>query len=183
MCAPAISAVAGIGMSVLQAGASASAANADYAAKVAQWQQNIINSEAAGRDEEKQIIGQQLVQQAKDVQAKHISFIQEAQKKSTVAVNAADAGVSGISVDNLIADIAGKSELNRSYDDENYRNIVADTQMKLTASYDTEKARINSVSAPIPPNPIASVAPVFGAGIKAFGALTQGDIGLSMGDA
>jgi hypothetical protein len=182
MCAPAapiISAVAGIGVAALQAGASYSASEADYQAKAAAWRQNVINAESAARDEQVQIIGQQLIQQNKIAQQKHVSFLEQAQKEATVAVSAAEGGVSGISVDNVMQDIATKSQLNRTYADQNYSYIVADTVNKLKSSDDQEISRINSVERPVEPSPLAAIAGVAGAGVKAFGTLSNSG---SMGD-
>lgn len=181
MCAPAVAAVAGIGVSVLQAGASYSAQQSDYAAKTAAWEQNVVNSETAARDEQVQIIGNQLVQQNKIGQQQHISYVTEAQKQASAASSAASSGVSGISVDNILSDIANKSEVNRSYADQNYQYIVADTKMKLKSSDDQEQSRINSMPVPQAPSPLSAFAGIAAAGVKGYSALTTGSGGSGSG--
>lgn len=179
MCAPGVAAIAGIGMGVLQAGASASAADADYQAKAAAWEQNVVNSEAAGRDEQKQIIGNQLAEQAKLDQQLHGSLITQAQRQGAVGAMAASANVAGVSVDNIMQDIANKSEQNRSDADMNYKFVVADTQNKLRASDDQMQSRIDSVQRPVSPSPLAAIAGIGGAAIKGVSTLTsnQGSFG------
>lgn len=180
MCAPAAVAIAGLGVGMLQAGASSAASNADYAAKSAAWSQNVVNSEAAARDEEKQIIGNQLAEQAKTNQQLQISELTQAEKQGQEGARAAGGNVSGVSVDNILQDIAGKSEVNRTYADMNYKFIVAGTQQQLTASDDQEQSRINSMPLPQSPSPLAPLIGIAGAGVKAFGALNTG--GGSLGD-
>lgn len=172
MCAPGISAIAGIGMGILQAGASAGAADADYAAKSAAWTQNVVNSEAAARDEQKQIIGNQLAEQKKLGQQLHGSFITQAQKQGTVAAMASSANVAGVSVENILQDIAGKSEENRTNAAENYKMVVADTQMKLRSSDDQLMSRINSVQRPVSPSPLAAIAGIGSSVVKGIGSFT-----------
>lgn len=177
MCAPAALAIAGIGMAGIQAGVAFQAKQADYNAKAAAWEQNVVNSEAGARDAYRQIIQQQLVEAGKDVQQRHVSFVTQAQKQSSAAVSAVEGGVSGISVDNILQDIAGKSAQNRTTADFNYRAVVADTTNKLSSETDQEMSHINSVPRPISPDPISIPLAMGGAAIGAF----RGG-GLSMGD-
>lgn len=180
MCAPALSAVMGLAVGVMQAGASYSAQQADYRAKSEAWRQNVTNSEAAARDEQRQILTQQMQEQDKTVQKDHISFLEQAQKSSRVEVSAAQGGVSGLSVDNLLADIAGKSELNRTYADRNYAFVAADITEKLHASDTRLQSRINSVQRPVEPSPLTPIIGIAGAGVNAFKSLSAS--GGSLGD-
>jgi hypothetical protein len=185
MCAPGISAIAGIGMGILQASASYGASQADYQAKMQAWRQNLTNSEAAARDEQRQILTHQMQEQDKTVQTDHISFLQQAQKQSSVEVSAAQGGVSGLSVDNLLSDIAVKSALNRTYADENYKFVAADIQEKLHASDTRLQSRINSVQAPVEPSPLSFIAGVGSSVVGGIKALSSGggSIAGSFGDA
>lgn len=180
MCAPALSAVAGIAMGGLQAVASFGAAQADYNAKAEQWRQNVVNSEAAARDDQRQLINRQLQEQAKTTQENHISYLKQAEKQSSVEVSAAQGNVSGISVDNLLADIAGKSELNRTYADQNYKYIAADIQERLWANNTTLASRINSVTRPTSPSALSLIAGIGGSAVKGFSSLSTS--GGSLGD-
>lgn len=174
MCAPGVAAIAGIGMGIMQAGASAGATNADYAAKSAAWQQNIINAESADRDRQRQIIGNQLSEQGKYDQQIHQSLVTQFEKSGRVAAAASSGNVAGISVDNILQDISRKSLDNRTNADLNYKYVVADTQNKLTASVDQDQSQINSVARPQSPNGLAEVAGIGGSLVKGFGALSGG---------
>lgn len=167
MCDPGSIALASLAIGAATSATSASAANADYAAKSASWQQNVVNSEAAGRDEQKQIIGNQLADQAKTDQQLQVSQLSQAEKSAQYGVQAAEGGVSGVSVDNVLNDIAGKSEVNRTYADENYKFVVADTQEHLTSSTDQTQSRINQDTIPQSPSPLTPILGIAGAGLKA----------------
>jgi hypothetical protein len=151
MCAPALAMILSIGVAAAGAQANYAAKMADYNAKSAAWRQNVVNSEAAARDEQSQIIRRQLEEQAKTTQKKHVSFVEEAQKVAKAEVSAAAGGVSGVSVDAIVSDIAGKSQMNRTYADTNYKFIVADTQQQLKATDTRLMSRINSVERPLSP--------------------------------
>jgi hypothetical protein len=157
----------------MSASASNSAKKADYAAKSAAWKQNVVNSMAAGRDEQRQIMNQQMQEQSKTTQKKHVSFLEEAQKVATAEVQAASANVAGLSVDNILADLSGKAALNRTYADENYRYIVADTTEKLKGTDTRIMARINSMERPVSPADTSGIE-IMGAGVKAFAGLSGG---------
>jgi hypothetical protein len=178
MCMPLLG-VLGAVMSVAVGAASAQAEHdakmADYQQRSLIWQQNVINAEAAARDDHRQIITKQLQEQEKVAQKVHVSYVEQAQKQATAEVQASASGVSGISLDNILDDIGQKSMLNRTYEATNYKFIVQDTQEQLYAS--TQKAidRINSVPRPQEPADTR--------GIQVLGALAGavGSIGKGMG--
>lgn len=167
MCAPALGAVVGI----VGAVASFQAQQADYRAKKAAWEQNVVNAEASARDEHRQITNRFLQEQEKTTQKKHVSFIEEAQKAAAAENNAASAGVSGNSVNNIMGDIIGKSALNRTYADKNYQFVAADLQEQLKATDTRLKGRIESMPVPQAPSPLGLIAGIAGAGVKAVGGL------------
>lgn len=178
MCAPMLGMVMGIGQAVLSvasASAQHSAAMADYNAKAAVWRQNVVNSQAAARDEQRQIITRQLQEQEKTSQKIHVSFLEEAQKRSTAEVSAASAGVTGISVDNILNDITAKSALNRSYAERNYKYVAQDITEQLQGTYTKMMSRINSVERPVEPSSAPVAIAAAGAGLKLFG--TMGGMG------
>ena len=181
MCVGIIGAVLGAGISLMQAGAAQQAKQQEYAAASQRWQQNIINTEAAARDEHRQIITRQMQEQEKTAQKLHISFIEQAQKGAEAEVRGAEAGVSGISLDNVLDDIESKSLLNRTYADINYKYIVADTEEQLKATDTRAMNRINSIPRPVEPaNTFAldAMSGVFGAVGKVAG---SGGINVGMG--
>lgn len=171
MCDPVTGTAVALGMGTAVVGAAQSvvsynASVADYYGKSAAWSQNVVNAEAAGRDEQTSLLTQQLQEQDKFVQKEQLSGIEEAQKSSSAEVSAVGAGVSGVSVDNVLNDIAGKSELNRTYMDTNYRYVVADTSAKLNATNDELASRIASVQRPTAPDQTSELLGIAGAGIK-----------------
>jgi hypothetical protein len=167
MCAPALGAVVGIVGAIAQFQAQSD----DYNAKKAAWEQNVVNAEASARDEHRQITNRFLQEQEKTTQKKHVSFIEEAQKGATAQNNAASAGVSGASVDNIVRDIAGKSALNRTYADKNYQFVAADLSEQMKATDTRLKGRIESMPVPQAPSPLGLIAGIAGAGVKAVGGL------------
>lgn len=167
MCAPiaALGAVVGIMGSV----ASFAAKQQDYEAKAAAWRQNVVNAQAAARDDQQQLLVRNLQEQDKTTQDKHVSYIEGAQKAAMAEASAAAGGVSGMSVDNLITDIEGKSALNRTYADMNYKMKAQQIQTQLTGTVTTMQSRIDSMHRPVAPNPLEMVVGIAGSGVKMFG--------------
>lgn len=169
MCAPvaALGAVVGIMSSV----ASFSAKQQDYEAKAAAWRQNVVNAQAAARNDQQQLLTRQLQEGAKTVQDKHISYVEGAQKAAMAEAAGAKGGVTGLSVDNLVSDIQGKSLLNRTYADENYQMKAAQIQAQLDGTVTTMQSRIDSMPRPVSPSPLELVAGIAGAGVKLAGGM------------
>lgn len=171
MCGPAMGLIIGLaqmGVSMAASDAAYQARMDDYQAKSAVWRQNVVNSEAAARDEHQAILNRQMQEQAKTTQKKHLSYIEEAQKSAEAEVSASAGGVSGLSVDNIVSDIRNKSLQNRTYADTNYKFIVADTQAQLKATEARLMSRINSVERPVSPADTRGL-DFLGAGLGAFG--------------
>jgi hypothetical protein len=169
MCHPAVAvglAIGQVAVAGMQAQVTHKAKQIEYASKSAAWQQNVVNAEAASRDEQRQIITRQLQEQSKFVQKRHLSYMEEAQKSATAEVSAAAGGVGGISVDNLIGDIISKSSMNRGYMEENYKWVVADTTEQLHATDTRMKSRIASVERPTQPADTRGIE-ILGAAISA----------------
>lgn len=143
----------------------------DYEAKAAAWRQNVVNAQAAARNDQQQLLQRDLQEQSKTVQSKHVSYIEGAQKAALAETSAAAGGVSGLSVDNLITDIQGRSALNRSYADENYRMKASQLQAQMDGTVVTMQSRIDSMPRPIAPSPLELVAGIAGAGVKLAGGM------------
>lgn len=169
MCAPvaALGAVVGIMGSV----ASFAAKQQDYDAKAAAWRQNVVNAQAAARDDQTQLLQRNLQEQDKNIQDKHISYIEGAKKAAMAQASAAAGGVTGISVDNIVADIQGKSALNRTYADMNYKYKAAQIQTQLTGTVTTMQSRIDSMPRPISPSPLEMIVGIAGSGVKLAGGM------------
>lgn len=170
MCAPMLGAVVGIVGAVAQF----QAQQADYQAKKAVWEQNVVNAEASARDEHRQLTNRFLQEQEKTTQHKHVAMLEGAKKAATAENNAASAGVSGISVDNILADINGKTLLNMTYADRNYQFVAADLTEQLKATDTKMKGRIESIPVPQEPSPLGLIAGIAGAGVKGLGGMGLG---------
>jgi hypothetical protein len=165
-----------MGVGIMQAAAQNSAAQADYAAKAAIWKQNVLNSEAAARTEQVQILNNNLEEQAKTTQKKHIYDLEGAQKAALAAAQAGSAGVGGHSVDAIVGDIEGKALLNETYADENYMFTAANLQQKLKATDTTLMSRINSVERPVSPANTVGLTAL--GGVAKFAGANFGNLGM-----
>lgn len=148
--------VAGVASSLAQG----QAAQADYAARSEQWRQNVVNSWAAARDEQKQLLQRELQEQEVNAQKQHLSLVEEAEKKATAQVSAASAGVSGLSVSNLVADIGRKAATNRNIAQRNWEMTAQQLRDEQEATITRAENRINSVSRPTSPSGLATAAGV-----------------------
>lgn len=164
MCLPVLGAVVGIASAVV----GFAAKQQQYDKDVKQYNQNVQNSLAAGRDDQKQIAARQLQEQQAYHQKDHVANVEAAQKSSEVSVAAASAGVGGLSVGNLLGDIASKTALNRGTLETNYMNTAAQLQAQNDAGTSKTQSRINSMPVPTAPNPASLFVDVAGAGVKAF---------------
>lgn len=167
MCAPALGAVVGI----MGAVAGFAAKQQDYEAKAAAWRQNVVNAQAAARDEQRQLVTRSLQESDKLAQTRKVYAMEGAQKAALAEVAAAKGGVSGISVDNLIADLTGKALLNRTYADTNYRYKAAQLTEELKGTSTKMQMRIDSMPKPVAPNPLELVVGIAGAGVKMVGGM------------
>lgn len=153
---------------ILGAVASYSAKKQDYEAKAAAWRQNVVNAQSAARNDQGQLLERNLQERDKTVQDKHVSYIEGAQKMALGEAAGAAGGVSGISVDNLVNDIAGKAAENRTYADMNYQYKAQSLQAQLNGTVITEQSRIDSMPKPIGPSPLELIAGIGGAVTKGF---------------
>lgn len=169
MCAPAALGLLSFASGALQAVVGFQAAEADYSAKAAAWKQNYVNSIAADQNDEHQITLRQLQEGDALTQKQQLSQVDQATRQAEVSVQAAGAGVSGQSVDYLVADVARKDATNRATDTANWQMTARQLQTQQEATVTTAQSRINSVPIPVAPNPLSMIIGIAGAGIKAFG--------------
>lgn len=146
-----------------------SAAQSDYQARAEQWRSNVVNSWAAAREEQKQLLARELQEQEAYAQKSHLSLVEQAEKQATAEVSAAGAGVSGISVGNLVADIGRKAATNRVLAERNWMNTAQQLRQEQGATVTRASNRINSVSVPTSPSSAGLLAGIGGSAIKAFG--------------
>jgi hypothetical protein len=168
MCVGAIVAVASSVVSFM-------GAQADYENRKAQYEQNQINALASGREEQKAIQLRMVQEEAGQVQREHQANIEGAEIAAEAENSAAAAGVSGISLDNILVGISRKVGQKVTADRTNHLNVLAQLGEELKSTNTNIKNRINSVSKPTAPNPLGYALQGIGGALKA-----SADAGMAM---
>ncbi|RWI46823.1 MAG: hypothetical protein EOQ93_29285 [Mesorhizobium sp.] len=96
--------------------------------------------------------------------------LDEAKKVSEVKLSASSAGVSGISVDNLIGDVTRQASQNRQNQFENTRMALNQLQLERKQSQAQAQSRINSAPRP---SALSLVAGIGGAALSGFNTYSQ----------
>ncbi len=164
MCVPAAMAV----VAVLQSVVSFGAAQADYEARAAQWEQNYVNALASGRDEQRQLQVRMVQEQEAHAQKQQLNNIEGAEIAAEAEVSAASAGVSGISLSNIMVGISRKIGMKQVSDATNHRNAVLQIGEQMKATNTAIENRINSVQRPTAPNPLGYALQGAGGAMKAL---------------
>jgi hypothetical protein len=84
--------------------------------------------------------------------------IEEAEVKASAQVGAIAGGISGISVDNILADVGRQASRNREVEAQNYRNIAQQLTTQRTKVSADAQSRINSAPRPSPLSLVAGIA-------------------------
>lgn len=163
MCVAAIGAVVAIAQSVV----SFAAAQEDYNARAEQWKQNYVNALASGRDEQRQLQVRMVQEQEAHAQKQQLNAIEGAEIAAEAEVSAATAGVSGISLNNILAGISRKIGMKQVADSTNHRNTVLQLGEQLKATNTNVQNRINAVQRPTAPNPLGYALQGVGGALKA----------------
>lgn len=158
----------GAGLSMLTSLTSFMGANEDYENRLYTWKQNQINALATGRDTQGALTLRQIQEGDAFVQKAHLENLKEAKAKGEANTAAAEAGVSGLSVDAIIREIGSQSAFNRDTERQNYLNAVTQQQAEKKASVNQIKSQINAVPAPTKPNPFGYLLSGIGGGLRAF---------------
>lgn len=161
MCDPVTLAVISFGVGAAQSIASYSAAKKQKAA----------NDAAAARayeNDQTQLTTRQIQEEQKALQDKYTQNLEQARAQANVANSAAGAGVGGVSVNNLTAEVGRRASRNRVNLDRNLAMTAQQLQIDKEGSRAHRQSQINAV--PVP-NPISLVAGIAGAGLDAFSSL------------
>lgn len=164
MCVAALSAVVGIA----QAAVSFAAAQADYEAKAEQWKQNYSNALASGRDEQKQLQLRMIQEDQAHHQKQRANIVEGAEVAAEAEVSAGNAGLSGISLDNILLGIRRKIWDKQTADETNYQNTAQQLEVENKATFQSMMGRINSVQRPVAPNPLGYALQGIGGALGAF---------------
>ena len=166
MCAPL--AIAGAAVSMAQAGVSFMAQQADYQNKAEAWRENYRSSLEAGRGEQRSIQLRAAQEAEAASQKMYVSHLEQAQKVAEAQVSAAEGGVSGLSVDNIVGDLKRSAALNRTTIATNAKMTALQLTEEMKASDVRTKNRINSMERPTAPSPAGLVLNLAGAAIGAM---------------
>jgi hypothetical protein len=141
---------------------------AQYEAQQQQYQQNIKNARKAALDRY-QSQQNQIRQERRKAEGELKETQEDALKaRSTARVAAGEAGVSGLSVNQLVADFYGDEGDFLQRVEENYttRRDAGRAEMKGTEAQ--AASRINSIPPPVKPSFAGTAVRVAGLGVKAF---------------
>lgn len=168
MCDPVTLGVASFAVGAAQTVVGYMGQQAQFKAQQQAYAENVRSArESAMRTYESQ--QRRIMQEAaKASQEKTDAAIEAAQARSTAETAAATAGVSGLSVDSLIADYYGKEARNAGVIDTNYeatRNYLVDSMQETRA---TAQNQINSMPRPTPPSFLDAGIRVAGNALNAF---------------
>lgn len=143
------------------------AAQDDYNARAEQWKQNYVNALASGRDEQRQLQVRMVQEQAGHSQQQQMTEIEGAEVRAEAEVSAANSGLSGISLNNILTGINRKIGQKQAAEETNHFNTVAQLSESLKATNTSISNRINSVSRPVSPNPLGYALQGIGGALKA----------------
>lgn len=167
MCPPvimALSVITGIVGQVAQFQAQSEAA----AEQTQRYEQNKINALDAAAHEQKMFNMRAMQEQDKTSEENRQGAIQAQEVASAQQASAAQSNVTGLSLDNLLADIYRKEGTNRMYRDANTRSTVAQLEEQKRGTNITAKGRINSMSPGQQPSPLGLVAGIVNTGVSAY---------------
>lgn len=155
MCGP----LATFAIGALQAVVSFAAASAEASATE-------DSARAAYQVDQQQINLRQMQEQDATAQKLHLQNIEEAEVRADAELSGAEAGVGGISIGNLTADITRRAARNRQTERTNLNQTVQQLQMDKKQSQARNQSRINASPKP---SPLSLVAGIAGAGLDAYG--------------
>lgn len=164
MCFQAAAAAIAIAQSVV----SFAAADADYNARVEQWQQNRTDALAAGRDEQKALTIRMAQENEAYAQKRQINNIESAEASASAEAAGAAAGVSGLSLDNILVGMGREAERKQSADRSNYQNTVLQLTEEMKGTDTRIKNRVNSVQVGSKPNPLGYALQGVGGAMNAY---------------
>jgi len=162
MCVAALGAIVGLAQSAV----SFAAAQADYNDRAQQWKQNFTNAMAAGVEDQKKLQLRATQEGDAFAQKQHLQEVEGAEAKAKAEVSAAEGGITGLSVDNIINGLQRDVLRNQESLNTNYKNTVLQLNAELQGTETTIQNQINSVQRPVAPNPLGYVLQGIGGALK-----------------
>lgn len=153
-------------LGLLQFGIGAASTVANYSAQQQEAEATKAAAEQAFQNEQSQINLRQMQEQDALRQKQQAQNIEEAEVKASAQVSAAEGGIAGVSVDNILSDVSRRAARNREVEATNTKNIITQLQAEKKASGSRAQSRINSAPKP---SPLSLVAGIGGAAIGGYG--------------
>lgn len=157
-------------MGVLSFAVGAAQAIAQYSAQQQAYDDNKAAVEASYRDQQTQLTQREMQEQDALKQKLQQQNIQEAQASAETQVNGAASGFTGISLDNLMADVSRRASMNRETERTNTDMIISQLETEKTAAQSTAQGRIASVQ---PPSALSLVAGIGSAAVNGYSSYTK----------
>ncbi len=154
-----------VSMGILTFAVSGVQAAAQYSAKREEATTNANNSVEAWKDQQTQLTQREMQEQDALRQKQTQQNIEEAQARAEVQTSAAAAGVSGISLDNLLSDVGRRAATNRQVEKTNTDMIFSQLRQERKGTNSQAQSRINSVASP---SPLSLIAGIGSAGISGY---------------
>lgn len=101
-------------------------------------------------------------------QKQRMQNIEEAQVVSEVEASSASAGIDGISVENLKADVSRRAAMNRDADEQNTKMILSQLRTERKGVNAQAQGRINAVPRPSPLSLIAGLGKAAMSGVNTY---------------
>ncbi|MGR9131733.1 virion core protein, T7 gp14 family [Rhizobium leguminosarum] len=138
---------------------------AEYQAQNQEAKANEKASVQTWKDQQTQISQREMQEQDALRQKQTQQNIEEAQAKAEVAVSGAAAGVSGISLDNLLQDVGRRAETNRQVEQTNTDMVFSQLRLQRKGINSEAQSRINSVPRA---SPLTLIAGLGSAGVSGY---------------
>lgn len=163
--------VASFAASAMSGAAEYSARQTQYATQKQSYYRNEAQSLAAGNDEYNAIQRRTIQEGKAYAQRDREQLLEGARKGAEASAAAAGSGVTGLSVDNLVADVGRRVDANRTTLEDNWNGTALQLQDQSRAATTKITSRIGQVAMPVEPDPTGAVLGVVGSGLKIGGGL------------
>lgn len=156
-----------LAVGLITAGIGAVQSVAQFSAQRQEAKANQENATESWKQQQNQLTKRAMQEEDALRQKQQQQNIEEAQARADVVTSAAAGGISGISLDNLVADVGRRASFNRQAEEENTRNTLSQIRLERKGINSQAQGRINSVPKP---SGLSLVAGVGGAALKGYNA-------------
>ncbi|MGV1835233.1 virion core protein, T7 gp14 family [Rhizobium rhizogenes] len=154
-----------VSLGVLTFASSAASTVAGYVAQSQEAKATRANAEQSWRDQQTQISQREMQEQDALRQKQTQQNIQEAQAIADTQVSGAAAGISGVSLDNLLQDVNRRASTNRQVEETNTDMILSQLRQQRKA---TTTQAVGRISAAASPSPLSLIAGLGSSGVSGY---------------